>query len=125
MSNGTYEFTGKVIKIEDKKTFDSGFYLRTAIIKEEADQYPQEVPFDFKKKNCDKFENEGICVGDTVTVTFNLSGREWNGRYFSGNDAWKIRRHGAKAQQPPADDPNQSDIPDFDGNDALDEDVPF
>jgi len=32
--------------------------------------------------------------GDTVEVDFDLRGREWNGKYFTNLQAWRISRAG-------------------------------
>ncbi len=32
-------------------------------------------------------------VGDTMTVHFNLSSREYNGKYYHNIDAWKIETY--------------------------------
>ena len=35
---------------------------------------------------------DGIAAGDQIEVSFNLSSREYNGRYFHNIDAWKISK---------------------------------
>ncbi|HBX74297.1 MAG TPA: hypothetical protein DEG86_15060, partial [Halieaceae bacterium] len=41
---------------------------------------------------------EGLQSGQEVTVTFDIRGREYNGRYFNNLQGWKISAAGAPAQ---------------------------
>ena len=54
-------------------------------------------------------------VGDELTVSFNLSSREHNGKYYSSVDAWSISRIGEKQMA----DLNSSDTA------PEDDDLPF
>lgn len=44
---------------------------------------------------------DGIAIGSEITVDFNLKSREWNGKYFTDAQAWKITSS-VVANQPPA-----------------------
>ena len=48
-----------------------------------------------KVKDLEKYQ-----VGDTVKVSFNLSSREFNGRWYTDVRAWRIEPAGAAAPQP-------------------------
>lgn len=49
----------------------------------------QDVPDSLYKAICnDKYDK--VRRGDNVTVSFNLRGREWKGRYFPSLQGWKI-----------------------------------
>ena len=61
----------------------------------------------------------GVTVGEDVEVHFNLSSREFNGKYYHNIDAWKIDKAtgaGGNAPEPfnsaPAPMPAGSDGPD-------------
>ena len=58
--------------------------------------------------------------GDQVEVSFNLSSREYNGRYFHNIDAWRIENLGGGAQNT-----TEPDIPSFDDSENSDDDLPF
>ena len=58
--------------------------------------------------------------GDQVEVSFNLSSREYNGRYFHNIDAWKIENLGGGSQNA-----TEPDIPSFDESENSDDDLPF
>ena len=58
--------------------------------------------------------------GDQVEVSFNLSSREYNGRYFHNVDAWRIENLGSSIQET-----TDADIPSFEESDNSDDDLPF
>lgn len=124
MSN-TYTFTGQVVHIGPVQEFGSnGFYKRTLVISDEADKYPQEIPFDCAKKSADDAGN--LELGQQVTVSFDLRGRHWkDDKWFPSLNAWKIDTLGRKPA-PRAADPAQGDLPPLDSEDDLDDsEVPF
>ena len=116
----TYEFTGRVVHIGDVQEFGSnGFYKRDLVLNDEADKYPQEVCFECAKKAADAAGD--LEKGDRVTVSFDLRGREWKGRWFSSLNAWKVAKVGSKPAPRKADaHPGQVPL-----DDALDEEPPF
>ena len=60
--------------------------------------------------------------GDQIEVSFNLSSREYNGKYFHNIDAWRIENIGAGAtnETPLAEEP-----PVFDAPASEEDDLPF
>lgn len=62
--------------------------------------------------------------GDEVEVSFNLSSREWNEKWFTSADAWKIEKseNNTSIANETVDD---SDIPVFENNQTLEDDLPF
>lgn len=122
MSN---ELTGTVKCILDEQTFASGFNKREIVVTDSADKYPQDIKFECVKDKVAQIT--GLCVGDQVTVTYDLRGNEYNGKYYVSVVAWKIERLGEKRKAPAAEDPKQAQTPPaFDpADDVLDEDVPF
>ncbi len=60
--------------------------------------------------------------GDEINVFFNLSSREWNGKWFTYADAWKIEKSDSEFNQDTIDD---SDIPVFENNQTEEDDLPF
>jgi len=121
----SYEFTGKVVHIGEKETFPSGFYKRIVVIDDEADNYPQQIPFEFLKQMADKLDSKGIREGDKVTVRFDLQGREYNGRWFGSLKAWDVNRMGETRRAEPKDEVQRQLDETLDEETALDEDVPF
>ena len=62
--------------------------------------------------------------GDEVEVSFNLSSREWNEKWFTSADAWKIEKseENTSITTETVDD---SDIPVFENNQTQEDDLPF
>lgn len=109
--------TGQILKIGQVEQVSDKFRKRELIIKTEPEsQYPQTVAFQLTQDRVDKVE--GYAVGDTVTVHFNLRGREWTNpqgevKYFNTLDVWRVERASSEqAQQPAA---SQSTQPGADG----------
>ena len=81
------KISGKLKVISDVQTFDSGFTKREFVITT-AEQYPQDVKLEFIKDKCELLDGKNI--GEDVSVSFNIRGNEYNGRYFVNLQAWKI-----------------------------------
>jgi hypothetical protein len=78
---------------------------------------------DDKVKELDKYQ-----VGDKVKVSFNLSSREYNGRWYTDVRAWRIEPAGASQAQPqmPHVPPMGAPMPSVDDmNTPLEDDLPF
>lgn len=56
--------------------------------------YPQHVSFQLTQDKC--IELDGFNVGDELTVSYNLRGRQWDGptetKYFNTLEAWQIKK---------------------------------
>ena len=115
----SYELTGKVKLLQDAQTFGSGFEKREIIVTVEDEKYPQDINLEFVQDRVPLLD--GIAPGQEVTITFDIRGREYNGRYFNNLVGWKIQAgavaHGAPAGAESA--PVDIDDP------SLDEDLPF
>lgn len=94
-TSNNFEITGCIRKIFDIEQKMASFKVREFVI-EVPDQYPQMVKFQCKNDRCDMLEQ--YAEGEEIEVSFNLSGREWQGKFFTTLEAWKIKRTGAKVQ---------------------------
>lgn len=110
-----YELTGKVKLIQDEQTFDSGFRKREMVVIVEDGKYPQEINLEFVQDRISLLDN--LSPGQEVTVTFDIRGREYNGRYYNNLQGWKV------ASADDSDDYNQAPPP-SDPTD-FDDDIPF
>jgi hypothetical protein len=115
-----YELTGKIKLIQEPRTFDSGFTKREMVVIVEDGKYPQEINLEFVQDKVALLES--LQPGQEVTVTFDIRGREYNGRYFNNLQGWKVAVVGDDAapgggqEAPPFPSPE-----DFGGDD----DIPF
>ena len=119
-----YDLTGKVKLAQDAQTFGSGFTKREMVVVVEDGKYPQEINLEFVQDKVSLLDN--IQPGQEVTVTFDIRGREYNGRYFNNLQGWKIQSEAAAAPAPAAGDKPpvaDKDVPaDFD---EYEDDIPF
>jgi single-strand DNA-binding protein len=83
-----YDLTGKIKLVQEAKTFESGFTKREMVVTVEDGKYPQEINIEFVQDKTSLLDN--LRVGQEVTVTFDIRGREYNGRYFNNLQGWKI-----------------------------------
>lgn len=82
-----YEITGRLIVLNDTQTFGSGFTKREFVI-ETSDKYPQKIKLEAVKDGCDRLD--AYRVGDEITVSFNLRGNEYQGKFYVQLQAWKL-----------------------------------
>ena len=67
----------------------NGFTKRQMVIATE-EQYVQYVPIDFVKDKTTVLDKYN--VGDSVTVSVNVRGNEYNGKYYVNLQGWKIEK---------------------------------
>ena len=112
----SYELTGKIKLIQDEQTFASGFTKREMVVTVDDGRYPQHINLEFVKDKISLLE--GLEPGQEVTVSFDIRGREYNGRYFNNLQGWKVVAADSAAAEEPA---PQTDEPPPMG----DKDIPF
>jgi hypothetical protein len=83
-----YELTGTVKVVLDLMKFDSGFTKREFVVTTDDDRYPQHIKFECVKDRCALLD--AIKPGQRVTVSFDVRGNEYKGRYFVSLSAWKV-----------------------------------
>ena len=118
-----YDLTGKVKLVQDAQTFGSGFTKREMVVTVEDGKYPQEINIEFVQDKVSLLDT--VQIGQEVTVTFDIRGREYNGRYFNNLQGWKLQSGEAAAPAPAGDKPAvaDKDVPaDFD---EYEDDIPF
>lgn len=113
-----YELSGKIKLIQDPKTFDSGFTKREMVVVVEDGRYPQEICLEFVQDKVALLDD--LQPGQEVTVSFDIRGREYNGRYFNNLQGWKVVVQDDAAS---ADDGHGAAYPG--PEDFADQDIPF
>ncbi|MCL1856235.1 MAG: DUF3127 domain-containing protein [Kiritimatiellaeota bacterium] len=109
----SYTFTGTIKKILPVMTFPSGFTKREIVVTPEGDKYPQDIAVGFVKDKIAMLD--GLQEAERVTIHFNLTGREYNGKYFCGCDGWKIQKLDGNAAASPDLDPADIGFDDIGG----------
>ncbi len=88
----SYKAEGKIVKIFDAESKSASFTAREFVIEVADGQYPQMVKFQLVQDKCGLVD--GYNEGEEIEVDFDLRGREWNEKYFTNLQAWKITRAG-------------------------------
>lgn len=118
------ELTGRIKLIRDEQAFPSGFTKREFVITTE-EQYPNDIVFELLKEKGNLISN--FKEGDRLKVTFDVRGREWQGKYFNSLVAWKIDAAGVEASAPSTGSFAPSPAPPVpaDMSGPMDDDLPF
>ena len=86
----SFEVTGKLHKVFETESKTATFQAREFVLMIEDGKYPQHIKFQLTQDRCqiiDPYEE-----GQVVKVYFDLRGREWNGKYFTNLNAWKLEQ---------------------------------
>ncbi len=115
----TYTATGRLHKIFDTEQKSASFSVRDFVIETADEKFPQMIKFQLTQDKCALIDD--YSEGDEISVDFDLRGREWNGKYFTNLNAWRIAGAGAEAgaADEPAARTSAAVI------DDLDDDIPF
>lgn len=94
------------------------------------DNFPKKIFFDFFGERANQYPLE---VGDSITLSFDIESREWNGRWFTSIRGWKAEKIDGQATpatstiQEPV--PNAIPVPDmltdFGAKEGETDDLPF
>ena len=93
---------------------------------ETQETYPRKVHFDFFGERADQYP---LNVGETITLSFDIESREYNGRWYTSIRGWKAERDNAAQPMPqapayPGEIPPPP-APAFDASSSGDDDLPF
>lgn len=107
-----YEMTGTVQLVKDTQTFPSGFQKRELVVQNDEDRFPSPVMFSFTKERIPLLDD--VKQGERVKVSFDIRGREYNGRHFVDLNGFRLERLDvsggeevppeAVSEEPPLDD---------------------
>ncbi|MEM9836078.1 MAG: DUF3127 domain-containing protein [Bacteroidota bacterium] len=123
----SFEVVGKLHKKFETENKTDTFRAREFVIEVDGGgNYPQFVKFQCVQDRTTIVDD--VNEGDQIKVHFDLRGREWQGKYFTNLNAWRV-----ESQQPAAgvstssdetfnDFPSASDDP---GDVQADDDLPF
>ena len=125
----SFEVEGKLYKKFDTENKTDTFQAREFVLEVNNGNYPQFVKFQLVQDRCslvDPFEE-----GEQLKVHFDLRGREWNEKFFTNLNAWRVEKaasevtpSAAATPPPPASDGSFPSLGDEPSNQA-DDDLPF
>lgn len=93
-----FQVDGKLHKVFETEQKSEKFRAREFVIEVVDGNYPQLIKFQLTQDKCEMIDDYN--EADEITVHFNLRGREWNDRFFTNLDAWKIENVGSGASTP-------------------------
>jgi hypothetical protein len=123
------EITGKIKVIGNQQQVSQTFVKRELVVATD-EQYPQSILIEFIQDKVDLLDK--YKVGDNVTVSVNLRGREWISpqgevKYFNSIHGWRVQSNNIQphhanhpTNQPPV---NQAQPQPY--NEEEEEDLPF
>lgn len=120
------EVEGVLHKKFDTESKTDTFQTREFVIKTDG-TYPQFVKFQLVQDRCSAIDpyNEG----DNIKVSFDLRGREWNGKYFTNLNAWRIEKVESEGGNNfPPEEPPFGNFPEAGDDDLMNskvDDLPF
>ena len=72
----------------------SQWSMQTIVIHDESGKYPKDLAVDVSDTNCGK-----AVVGADITAQYDVSSREWQGKWFTSARAWKIEIEGITSKE--------------------------
>jgi hypothetical protein len=99
----SFEVEGKLHKVFPSENKSGSFQAREFVIEVESGQYPQFVKFQLVQDRCSLIDDYN--EGENIKVHFDLRGREWQGKYFTNLNAWRLDRP-SKAEKSSAPNPS-------------------
>ena len=98
----SFEVIGTLHKKYDTESKSATFQAREFVIEIADGNYPQFIKFQLVQDRCsliDEYEE-----GKKIKVHFDLRGREWNGRYFTNLNAWRVEQSEGQSAAPSSPD---------------------
>ncbi|MEZ4909611.1 MAG: DUF3127 domain-containing protein [Saprospiraceae bacterium] len=90
-----YDLTGVLHKKLDIESKSPSFQTREFVVTTQDGNFQQYIKFQLTQDRCSVIDN--VAEGETVKVNFDLRGREWQGKYFTNLNAWRVEKVGAES----------------------------
>ena len=85
-----FEIEGKLVKTYDMEVKGTGSFRTREFVIETMETYPQFVKFQSVQDKCDLLNQ--FQEGEIIKVSFDLRGRQWQDKYFTNLNAWRIEK---------------------------------
>lgn len=92
----SYEMVGKLHKKFETQSKTASFQAREFVMESTDTNYTQYIKFQLTQDRCGLIDNYN--EGDQLKVFFDLRGREWNEKYFTNLNAWKVEANALETQ---------------------------
>jgi len=90
-----FEVEGKLHRVFPTEQKSANFAAREFVLEIPDGNYPQLIKFQAVQDRCGILDN--FNEGDQVRVSFDLRGREWNGKYMTNLNAWRMEVGGGES----------------------------
>lgn len=124
-----FELECTLFKVYETESKTGTFQTREFVVTTDGN-YPQYVKFQCVQDRCGIID--GHKEGDKLKVFFDLRGREWQGKYFTNLNAWRVEKLDSAQASPKAKTSNDDfsaitpgDEPNFGSNFGTEDDLPF
>lgn len=121
----SFEIEGKLHKVFETEQKTNSFQAREFVIETSDGGYSNYIKFQLTQERCNLIDE--YQENEQIKVFFDLRGREWQGKYFTNLNAWRLAKPEAPASpdmgaSAPGGDsfPTAADEPP-----APDDDLPF
>ena len=94
----SFEIAGRLHKKYETESKTASFQAREFVIEVDG-TYPNFIKFQLVQDRCPLLDNYN--EGDSIKVYFDLRGREWQGKYFTNLNAWKLEMEGTSTTATP------------------------
>lgn len=84
----SFEIIGKLVKVFETENKTDSFRAREFVIEIDGGTYPQFIKFQCVQDRTTMIDP--YKEGDQIKVHFDLRGREWQGKYFTNLNAWRV-----------------------------------
>jgi hypothetical protein len=96
-----FEIEGKLVKIYDMEVKGTNsFRTREFVIETMDGAYPNYIKFQSVQDKCDLLNQ--FQEGEPIKVSFDLRGRQWQDKYFTNLNAWRIEKSNNTSASPAA-----------------------
>jgi single-strand DNA-binding protein len=87
-----FEVEGRLHRLFPTEQKSGSFQAREFVLEVPDGNYPQLIKFQAVQERCAMLDRFG--EGDRIKVSFDLRGREWNGKYLTNLNAWRVEGAG-------------------------------
>jgi hypothetical protein len=84
----SFEVVGKLYRKYPLESKSDRFQTREFVIEIQSGQYSEYPKFQLLQERCSLID--GFNEGEDIKVFFDLRGREWQGKFFTNLNAWRI-----------------------------------
>ncbi|MGE5357267.1 MAG: DUF3127 domain-containing protein [Deltaproteobacteria bacterium] len=122
----SFEIQGKLHKKFEIETKSASFQTREFVLLIEEGNFAQYIKFQLTQDRCNIIDSYN--EGEILKVWFDLRGREWQEKYFTNLNAWKIEKQSSEDSDRHKQAIDEQDLP-YGSDDitegSLDDDLPF